>query len=139
MSTCSGPGLTSLLLSEQDMEGVRACSVAQSCLTLCDPVDCSLSGSFVCGIFQANILEWAGHLLFQGIFPTQGSNLHFLPLLNWQADSSPLSHLGNPDKESGEEAGGSKALHPRSMSQPWHPKAPSVKWASNGVKPHRLL
>ena len=81
------------------MEGMRACSVAQSCLTLCDPVDCSLSGSFVRGIFQANILQWTGHLLFQGIFPTQGSNLRFLPLLNWQADSSPLSHLGNPDKE----------------------------------------
>ena len=33
-------------------------SVAQSCPTLCDPVDCSLPGSFVHGIFQARILEW---------------------------------------------------------------------------------
>ena len=32
--------------------------VAQSCLTLCDPVDCSLPGSSVDGIFQARILEW---------------------------------------------------------------------------------
>ena len=32
--------------------------VAQSCPTLCDPVDCSLSGSFVHGILQARILEW---------------------------------------------------------------------------------
>ena len=31
---------------------------AQSCLTLCDPMDCSLSGSFVLGIFQARVLEW---------------------------------------------------------------------------------
>ena len=30
----------------------------QSCLTLCDPVDCSLPGSPICGIFQARILEW---------------------------------------------------------------------------------
>ena len=30
----------------------------QSCLTLCDPVDCSLPGSSVLGIFQARILEW---------------------------------------------------------------------------------
>ena len=32
--------------------------VAQSCLTLCDPMDCSLPGSPVHGIFQARILEW---------------------------------------------------------------------------------
>ena len=32
--------------------------VAQSCLTLCDPVDCSPPGSSVHGILQARILEW---------------------------------------------------------------------------------
>ena len=32
--------------------------VAQSSLTLCDPVDCSLPGSSVHGILQARILEW---------------------------------------------------------------------------------
>ena len=32
--------------------------VAQSCLTLRDPVDCSLPGSSVHGIFQARVLEW---------------------------------------------------------------------------------
>ena len=32
--------------------------VAQSCLTLCYPVDCSPPGSSVHGIFQARILEW---------------------------------------------------------------------------------
>ena len=32
--------------------------VAQSCLTLCDPMDCSLPGSSVHGIFQAIVLEW---------------------------------------------------------------------------------
>ena len=32
--------------------------VAQSCLTLCDPVDCNLPGSSVHGILQARILEW---------------------------------------------------------------------------------
>ena len=31
--------------------------VAQSCPTLCDPMDCSPSGSSVHGIFQARILE----------------------------------------------------------------------------------
>ena len=32
--------------------------VAQECLTVCDPMDCSLPGSSVHGIFQARILEW---------------------------------------------------------------------------------
>ena len=32
--------------------------VTQLCPTLCDPMDCSLPGSFVHGIFQARILEW---------------------------------------------------------------------------------
>ena len=38
---------------------VSMCSFAQLCLTLCNPVDCSPSGSSVHGIFQAKILEWA--------------------------------------------------------------------------------
>ena len=32
--------------------------VAQSCLTLCDPVDCGPPGSCVRGILQAGVLEW---------------------------------------------------------------------------------
>ena len=32
--------------------------VTQSCLTLHDPMDCSLPGSFVHAIFQARVLEW---------------------------------------------------------------------------------
>ena len=32
--------------------------VAQSCPTLCDPMDCSLPGFSVLGIFQARVLEW---------------------------------------------------------------------------------
>ena len=32
--------------------------VAQSCPTLCDPMDCSPPGSSVHGIFQARVLEW---------------------------------------------------------------------------------
>ena len=43
---------TEALLSMQKSE------VAQSCPTLCDPLDCSLSGSSVHGIFQARVLEW---------------------------------------------------------------------------------
>ena len=37
---------------------VCVCVCAQWCLTLCDPMDCSLQGSSVYGILQASILEW---------------------------------------------------------------------------------
>ena len=33
--------------------------VVQSCLTLSDPMDCSLTGSSIHGIFQAKVLEWS--------------------------------------------------------------------------------
>ena len=41
--------------------------VAQSCLTPSDPMDCSLPGSSVHGIFQARVLEW-GSSAFSGIY-----------------------------------------------------------------------
>ena len=37
---------------------MRESEVAQSCQTLSDPMDCSLSGSSMHGIFQARVLEW---------------------------------------------------------------------------------
>ena len=37
---------------------MKQSEVAQSCLTLCDPLDCSPPGSSVHGIFQARVLEW---------------------------------------------------------------------------------
>ena len=39
----------------------------QSCPTLCDPMDCSLPGSSVHGIFQARVLEW-GAIAFSDIY-----------------------------------------------------------------------
>ena len=45
-----------LVLNGTDYES--ASLVAQSCPTLCDPMDCSLPGSSVHGIFQARVLEW---------------------------------------------------------------------------------
>ena len=48
--------------------------MSQSCLILCDPVDCSLTGSSVHGILQARVLEWlpfppAGDFSDPGIEP----------------------------------------------------------------------
>ena len=45
---------------------VIACSVAQSCLILCNPIDCSPPGSSVHGISQARILEWVAIPFFRG-------------------------------------------------------------------------
>ena len=43
----------------QCMKGKSESEVAQSCLTLHDPMDCGPPGSSVHGIFQARVLEWA--------------------------------------------------------------------------------
>ena len=51
--------------------------VAQSCPTLSDPMDCSLPGSSIHGIFQARVLEW-GAIAFSVL---QGS---IAKLLKWQ-------------------------------------------------------
>ena len=45
--------------------------VAQSCPTLSDPMDCSLPGSSIHGIFQARVLEW-GAIAFSDSKPTTG-------------------------------------------------------------------
>ena len=41
-----------MLMKESESE------VAQSCPILCDPMDCSLPGSSVHGIFKTRVLEW---------------------------------------------------------------------------------
>ena len=47
-------------------------SVVQSCPTLSDPMDCSLPGSPVHGIFQARVLEW-GVIKYPWALPKSGS------------------------------------------------------------------
>ena len=75
---------------------IPACSVVQPCLTLCDPVDCSPSGFSVHRIIQTRILDYPDHFLLQGIFLTQGWNLH---LLHWQVDSLPFGPPGKPSHQ----------------------------------------
>ena len=74
--------------------GIYVCTLAkslQSCLTLCDPVDCSPPGSSVLGILQARIVEWVA--MHSSI---QGSNQCLFCLLHWQAGSLPLIPPGKP-------------------------------------------
>ena len=49
----------------------------QLCLALCNPMDCSLSGSSVHGILQASILEWVA-IPFCRDIPDTGFNLGLL-------------------------------------------------------------
>ena len=50
--------LVNIILKVKFFFGIWSRKVAQSCQTLCDPMDCSLPGSSVHGIFQARVLEW---------------------------------------------------------------------------------
>ena len=45
------------------MSRVCVCLYAQSCLTICDPMDCSPPGSSVLGISQARIQEYSWSIL----------------------------------------------------------------------------
>ena len=59
----------------QFMKVKSECEVAQSCPTPSDPMDCSLLGSSIRGIFQARVLEWGAIAFSQksiiGLLKTQ--------------------------------------------------------------------
>ena len=48
----------------QSMKVKSESEVAQLCLSLCDPMDCSLPGSSIHGIFQARVLEWGAQCIY---------------------------------------------------------------------------
>ena len=72
------------------------CPVTQSCLMLHGAMDCSLPGFSVDGILPGRNTAVGSHFLLQGIFLTQGSDLHLLYFLHWQTDSLPLVPPGKP-------------------------------------------
>ena len=69
------------------------CMLSQSCLTLCDPMDCNPPGFSVHGESPGKNIGMGFHALLQGIFPTQGSNSG-LPHCRWILNH--LSHQGGP-------------------------------------------
>ena len=83
--------------------------VAQSCLTLRDPMDCSPPGSSVHGIFQARVLEWGAIK----------SSLEYLKILNRIFIYTVLIHI--PEK----------AMAPHSDTLAW-----KIPWTA---EPGRLL
>ena len=87
-------GLLSFRIDWFDFPAVQMkVKVAQSCLTLCNPMDCSLPCFSVHGILQAKVLKVGSHSLLQDIVSTQGSNPS-LPHCRWILYR--LSHQGSP-------------------------------------------
>ena len=66
--------------------------LAKSCLTLPDPVDCSLPGSSIHGILQVRVLEWVAFPFSRGSSQTQELNLG---LLHCRQILYHLSHQGS--------------------------------------------
>ena len=75
--------------------------VAQSCPTLSDPMDCSLPGSCIHGIFQARVLEWGAIAFSEGciillhkctFFLAQSHRGQMLSQLLWSGISLSVRH-----------------------------------------------
>ena len=71
-----------------------ACSVVQSCLTLCNPIDYSPEGSSVHGILQTRILEWVA-ISFSENLPGPEIEPESPESPRWQADSLLPYYLGS--------------------------------------------
>ena len=80
-----------------EIEDVCVCESLQSCLTLCDCMDCRL---FCPWDFPGKNTGVGCYFLLQGIFLTQGLNPHLLCLLHWQMGSLPLVPSGKIEDRS---------------------------------------
>ena len=78
----------------QCMKLKRESEVPQSCLTLHDPMDCSLPGSSVHGVFQARVLEWSAIA-----FSCKGMQKALKILFERLFDSSKVKKYKNPEDE----------------------------------------
>ena len=92
----------------QGMNVKSESEVTQSCLTLSDPMDCSLPGSSVHGIFQARVLEWVA-IAFSAVHSYFKANT-----LCW----------GFPGGASGKEAACQCRRQKRCWFDPWIRKIP---------------
>ena len=100
-SLCYPPEtITTLLISYE----VKWSEVTQSCPTLSDPMDCSLPGSSIHGIFQARVLEWVAISFSRGSSPPRDRTRVSRSLTRDQtqahcigsAESHPLDYQGSP-------------------------------------------
>ena len=113
--------------------------VAQSCPILCNPTDCSPSGSSVlsCGILQARILEWVAILFSRGCsWPrdwTQVSCTAGRFFTIWATREAPVDSMESPFSRNGKPKGNTyskciKYIPQSSGHQPfWHKGLVSLK------------
>ena len=109
---------------------MHACSVTQSCPTLCDPMDCSLPGSSAHGIFQARILEWMA--ISYSTAAAAAKSLQSYPTLCDPIDGSP------PGSAFWSELPFPSAVH-ESEKWKWSRSVVSNSLRPHGLRPTRLL
>jgi len=99
-----------------------ACFVAQSCPTLCGPMDCSPPGSSVRGIFQVRILEWIAISFSRGsAWPWDWTCVSCITggfFTCWAIRKAPLMGLYHPKTSTGSHL---RASRPKSL--PWPTRA----------------
>ena len=71
-----------------------SCSITKSCLTLCDPMDCSPLGFSVHGLLQARILETIAMPSSRGSSPPRDRTCASYVYVHWQVGSLPLGPPG---------------------------------------------
>ena len=82
--------------------------IAQSCLTLCDPMDCSLPGSSVHGIFQARVLEWGAIAFSEGtLINLQVRSMNFAKL--WTRRRGGEDKISRPNPSPGDASPGAES------------------------------
>ena len=84
--------------------------VIQSCLTLCDPMDCSLPGSSVHGILRARTLEWVV-ILFSRDRPNPGTEPRSPAVRADSLPSEPPEETDQISKVVGHQGSGEFPLH----------------------------
>ena len=102
--------------------------IAQLCLTLCEPMNCSLPGFFVSGIFQARILEWVAISFSRG--SSQPRDQPRSP--EFQADTLPSEPPGKtPNSKKRQKDKTLKDELPRSVGAQY---ATGDQWRNNSKK-----
>ena len=116
---------------------VKWSEVAQLCPTLCDPMDCSLPGSSVYGIFQATILEWVAISFSRGTSRDWGGGVfsswasHWGGLSYWGAQT-----LGGAGFSS---CGAQASVPPRHVGSSWMRNRIGIPCIARWILNHRTI
>jgi len=137
MAMCSWRTVRFIPQSESESE------VAQSCLTLCNPMDCGLPGSSVHGIFQAIVLEWIDISFSRSAsLQTTAQLLDLTPSLEAFLDAKSPNGRSNSQShriERGQNTDTSRSCNRECPFMPSCPRQYSIFSSSNSVPVLRIL